>query len=269
MMKNFTLVVVLVLIVVFPSSFINSQSLKPAKIMKSVSSDVSEKLTDIEPVPYGLRNKYWKNKLVPNKFEFKNLDENKSSAYVVDPAMQNFFGTDAGEPIIDQNFGGINNNYGIAPPDTHGDVGPDHYFQMVNLGFAIWDKNGTKLYGPVDNITLWSGFPGPWSTTNDGDPVVLYDEYADRWIATQFALPNYPNGPFYELVAVSKTGDPTGAWNRYAFEFDDMPDYPKFGVWPDGYYLTVNQFESGSGNWLGAGVAILDRDGMINGDTEA
>lgn len=268
MIKNLALFFGINLLIILPFSFAFSQSVKPSKIMKSVGSDVSQKLTEIEPVPYGLRNKFWKDKVVPNEFEFRNLDENKREGST-DPVVQNFFSRDAGAPIIDKSIAGINNNYGIAPPDTYGDVGPDHYFQIVNLGFAIWNKEGTKIYGPVDNITLWSGFPGPWSSTNDGDPVVLYDEYADRWVASQFALPNYPNGPFYELVAVSKTGDPTGAWNRYAFQFDDMPDYPKFGVWPDGYYLTVNQFESGSGNWLGAAVAILDRDAMINGDAEA
>lgn len=269
MRKNYILIIGLAFLSFFPVSFAVSQTLKPSKVVKSIGSDVSMKLTDIEPVPYGLRNKVWKNKEVPNEFDIINLDENKSLLNHADSALQPFFGTDAGEPVIIQNFAGINNNYGVAPPDTHGDVGPNHYFQMVNMGFAIWDKNGTKLYGPVDNITLWSGFPGPWSSTNDGDPVVLYDEYAGRWIATQFSLPNYPNGPFYELVAVSKTGDPTGAWNRYAFEFDNMPDYPKFGVWPDGYYMTCNQFASGSGDWMGAGVAILDREAMINGDAEA
>lgn len=268
-MKKITLILGLILLTISPFSLAISQSLKPSKITKSISSDVSKRLTDIEPVPYGLRNKHWKNKVVPNKIDFRNISENKNETFIADPALQNYFGSDAGEPIIAQNIAGINNNYGVVPPDTHGDVGPDHYFQMVNLGFAIWNKEGTKIYGPVDNITLWSGFPGPWSTTNDGDPVVLYDEYADRWVATQFALPNYPNGPFYELVAVSATSDPTGGWYRYAFQFDDMPDYPKFGVWPDGYYLTINQFESGSSDWLGAGVCILDRDAMINGETDA
>lgn len=77
---------------------------------------------------------------------------------------------------------------GVIPPDTDGDVGPDHYFQMINLSFAIWDKEGNKLFGPVDNSTLWNGFIGPWTGTNDGDPIVLYDEMADRWLASQFAI---------------------------------------------------------------------------------
>jgi len=138
---------------------------------------------------------------------------------------------------------------------------------MVNNGFAIWDKTGNLLYGLL--IILLSGmdFDGPWSNTNDGDPVVVYDEYADRWIATQFSLPNYPAGPFYELIAVSQTGNPLGAWNRYAFEFDAMPDYPKFGVWPDGYYFSTHQFDNGG--WAGGGMSICDREAMLAGDPEA
>ena len=86
---------------------------------------------------------------------------------------------------------------------------------------------------------------------------------------TQFALPNYPDGPFYVLIAITETSDPLGSWYRYGFEFDDMPDYPKFGIWPDGYYMTVNQFSSGSGSWAGAGVAVFERDKMLNGDPNA
>ena len=148
-------------------------------------------------------------------------------------------------------------------------MGPNHYFQMINLSFAIYDKNGTVLYGPADNITLWDGFDGPWSSTNDGDPIVLYDQYEDRWIATQFSFPNYPSGPFYELIAVSETGDPTGAWYRYAYQFDNLPDYPKFGIWPDGYYMSINQFAPPVFSFAGAGVCIFDREKMIDGDPTA
>ncbi len=43
-----------------------------------------------------------------------------------------------------------------------------------------------------------------------------YDHLADRWVMSQFALPNYPSGPFYQCFAVSTTPDPLGAWYRYA-----------------------------------------------------
>jgi PKD repeat protein len=166
------------------------------------------------------------------------------------------------------NFEGVNNRNLVLPPDTVGDIGPDHYVQMVNLSLAIWDRNGTLLYGPVDASTLWQGFGGPCATTNDGDPIVLYDQLADRWMLSQFALPNYPSGPFYQCIAVSQSGDPLGAYHRYEFKVSDtkLNDYPKFGVWPDGYYMSVNQFSCVIFcTWAGQGVVSFERERMLNG----
>jgi hypothetical protein len=107
------------------------------------------------------------------------------------------------------------------------------------------------------------------NNSNDGDAVVLYDEAADRWLFSQFSLPNFPNGPFFQMVAVSQTSDPTGAWYRYQFSFTDMPDYPKLAVWPDGYYMSCNRFSSGSTNYMGTGAAALNRTKMLTGDPTA
>ncbi|MFK5856441.1 MAG: PKD domain-containing protein [Bacteroidota bacterium] len=256
------------LIVLSTVSISKSQVIHPQRVTKAVHFDVSKELHTIEEVPYGVRKRTWKNKLVPNKLSID--DELKFMPLLSgdDPVRQDkIMHSGRNQGTVIENFSGVSNTYNVAPPDTDGDVGIDHYFQMVNQGFAIWDKSGTLLYGPVDNITLWDGFIGPWSNTNDGDPVVVYDEYADVWVATQFSLPNYPSGPFYELIAVSQTSDPLGAWNRYAFEFNNMPDYPKFGIWPDGYYFTTHQFANGS--WAGGGLSICDRDAMIAGDPDA
>jgi hypothetical protein len=164
-----------------------------------------------------------------------------------------------------QNFDGVSNVNGVLPPDTNGDVGPNHYVQMVNLSFAVYSKTGTLLYGPAAGNTLWTGFGGVCSTSNDGDPIVQYDHLADRWMMSQFALPNYPSGPFYECIAVSQTGDPTGAWYRYEFQISatKMNDYPHLGVWPDGYYMSVNQFVGTT--WGGAGAVAFERDKMLQG----
>lgn len=168
-------------------------------------------------------------------------------------------------PLV--SFEGVNNVNGVLPPDTVGDIGPNHYVQAVNLAFAIYDRQGNKLYGPANINTLWQGFGGYCESTNDGDPIVLYDHLADRWFISQFALPRFPFGPFYQCIAVSQTPDPTGAWFRYAFEYsrNKMNDYPHFGVWPDGYYMSVNQFSAGSLNWAGQGVAVFERDKMLAG----
>ncbi|MDP2721546.1 MAG: PKD domain-containing protein [Bacteroidales bacterium] len=268
MKKFITLFFVSVLLLIFPLTGVYGQSIHPTQVTKAVHFDKSQPLRDVTPIPLGQRERTWKNKVVPNVFDFAKFNMKASWHKGADPVLQKVQGhpmsTDA---VIDVNVAGIANTYGIAPPDTDGDVGPNEFFQMVNNGFAIYNKSGVKIYGPADNITLWNGFPGPWSSTNDGDPVVLYDEYSDRWISTQFSLPYYPNGPFYELVAVSETGDPTGSWYRYAFQFDNMPDYPKFGVWTNGYYFTSNQFDHG--NWQGGAISILDRDAMLIGDPDA
>ena len=166
-------------------------------------------------------------------------------------------------------FDGIGNSAGVLPPDTNGDVGPNHYIQWVNLSFAIFRKSdGAVLYGPADGKTLWQGFGGPCETSNDGDPIVLYDEISDRWLMSQFALPNYPRGPYYQCLAVSSTGDPQGTWNRNSYSFSKLNDYPKFGVWPDGYYMTINQFSCnilGQCTWAGQGVAAFERSQMLAG----
>ncbi len=119
------------------------------------------------------------------------------------------------------------------------------------------------MCGPASLGTIWQGFEGGYTT--DGDPIILYDHLAGRWVMSQFSLPNYPNGPYYELIAVSQTESPLGAWHRYAFQFSKMPDYPKFGVWPDGYYFSVKSYTSGSLNWARPMVAVMERDSMLAG----
>jgi hypothetical protein len=120
------------------------------------------------------------------------------------------------------------------------------------------------VYGPVPINTLWSGFGGLCQTHNDGDPDVSYDQMADRWVVTQFAItPN--TGPFSECVAVSQTGDPTGSYYRYEFPYLNFPDYPKVSVWPDAYYVTYNQFSAAGTGFLGAEVCALNRAQMLAG----
>ncbi|OFW23577.1 MAG: hypothetical protein A3G21_06525 [Acidobacteria bacterium RIFCSPLOWO2_12_FULL_66_21] len=170
---------------------------------------------------------------------------------------------------------GLGNANNVLPPDTNGDVGPNHFVQWVNLSFAVYSKGSVTeppvlLYGPAAGNTLWAGFGGPCETTNNGDPVVRYDHLSDRWVMSQLSLPNaifgLIFGPFYQCIAVSATPDPTGPYYRYQYSFAKLNDYPKFGVWPDGYYMGINQFTSGSLQWAGQGVAAFDRTRMLNGE---
>ena len=264
-MNKQSIQILILLIAVTASSF--AQISHPKKIIKPAHFDVSRRLSEVEPIIPGERQRSWKNNTVKNFDGF--LDEFKNEPIMLgdDPVLQKSQRSSA-TPQVVHNFSGVANLNGVAPPDTDGDVGPNHYFQMINLSFSIWDKEGNQLMAPADNQTLWEGFDDgkPFDNANDGDPIVVYDEYADRWIATQFAL-NTSNNKYYELIAVSATPDPLGVWYRYAYEFDNLPDYPKFGVWPDGYYFSINQFDNWQ--WAGGGICAVDRDAMINGDPNA
>ncbi|HET7482356.1 MAG TPA: hypothetical protein VFK89_05785, partial [Actinomycetota bacterium] len=146
--------------------------------------------------------------------------------------------------------------------------GMNQYVQAVNVGWAVFSKSGELEYGPADLNSLWRGFGGPCEYQNDGDPIVQYDSLAHRWVITQFALPNYRTenrGPFYECIAISTGEDATGEYYRYTFLMSkrNFPDYPHFGVWPDGYYATVHLFR-GDG-FAGQGVVAFDRQSMLNG----
>jgi hypothetical protein len=163
----------------------------------------------------------------------------------------------------------------VNPPDPVGDVGPNHYVEMDNLQFAVYSKTGTKLLGPIDTGSLWAGFAIDECTEPSGDPVVLYDQFADRWILTQFTTrgidyPNEPLNQFYDCVAISTTPDPTGSYYRYAFSTGyNFPDYPKYGVWTDSYLITTREFGIQDESIYGIGVYGLERKKMIEGDPGA
>jgi hypothetical protein len=109
--------------------------------------------------------------------------------------------------------------------------------------------------------------------------VVLYDRFTDRWLLSQFTTSGLnPDGsqnglPFYNCVAISQTGDPTGSYYRYAFITTEpngivyFPDYPKYGVWKDSYILTTRDFGLVTG--YGISVYALEKNKMINGQAKA
>lgn len=250
-------------------ALIITTSLAPAQertvepvVQTAAWSHTSPPLTEMTPIPPGEPLHEIKN------FRFPMFIDPNVQKPAVDPVLQDWEGTRPwGQREMPINYAGIGAN-GSAPGDPYGDVGPNHYIQMVNTLFAIWDKEGNLLYGPVQNRTLWSGVGGPCDTENDGDPIVLYDHLADRWMLSQFAVTAGEEGQddYYECIAVSATSDPLGEWHRYAFSYGDVfPDYPKFGVWPDGYYMSANEFR---GNY-GTGATVFEREAMLNGDPEA
>lgn len=255
-----------IMLVVFTALNVTGQesSQKPT-IIKANYFDISPPLRDMIQKNDPVLDNSWKEGIVKNKLNAITHDQlMENDQPVNDPVRQFYFGDITTDTTI-QNFDGVTAN-GSYPPDTDGDVGPDHYFQVVNVRYAIYNKNGVKLIGPSNNSTIFSGLP---NNSNDGDAIVLYDENADRWLFSQFSLPNYPNGPFYENVAISQTNDPTGSWYRYQFTFSVMPDYPKLSVWNDGYYMTIRKFAAGSGAWIGPAAVAMDRAKMLAGDPTA
>jgi Ca2+-binding RTX toxin-like protein len=177
--------------------------------------------------------------------------------------------TDTDSPLID--FSNVYPNFNGAfdlccPADPNGDVGPNHYIQMVNSSFQIFNKAGTSLAGPSRISTIWAaaGDMGDCRNNDNGDPIVKYDRQADRWLISQFAIPNgLFNAPSSECIAISRTADPVnGGWFVYTFRIPgDRIDYPKFGVWPDAYYMSSQQGYSGGSLDAWA----FDRANMLNG----
>lgn len=174
-----------------------------------------------------------------------------------------------------------NSPFLVEPPDPNIDVGPNHIVQLVNITLAVYDKAGNRTFGPVNINTLWQDFgvgsgdpvTPVCAASNIGDPIVQYDQLADRWLISQFAFAGAPAflpvGPYFECVAISQTGDPLGAYNRYEFHISDtlFDDYPKFGVWPDAYYMSINQFdETRLFEYAGPGAVAFERDKMLAGE---
>jgi hypothetical protein len=170
-------------------------------------------------------------------------------------------------PPVTQSFEGLGNGqYGFsvtsAPPDTEGTVGATQYVQWVNTSFAIFNKStGALVAGPTAGNTLWSGFGGGCQTNNDGDPIVLYDKIANRWVFSQFSV---STTPYLQCIAVSTTSDATGTYNRYSFQYSNFDDYPKMSAWPDAYYETFNMFAGGT-TFVGADACAYDRSAMLAG----
>ncbi|PYS99330.1 MAG: hypothetical protein DMF63_11970 [Acidobacteria bacterium] len=154
----------------------------------------------------------------------------------------------------------------IIPPDMNGDVGPNHYVQIVNSLIRIYDKSGQTLSPPIKISKLFESLGTVCATRNDGLAVVLYDPLADRWIISQTCTA-FP--PFRQMLAVSKTGDPLSDYYSYEFVMPNVKlnDFPKFGVWPDGYYMSTDEF-LGS-DYVGAGAFAFDRAKLLAGDPTA
>ncbi len=240
----------------------------PVEVSSAVYSDVSAPLRDlvgVAPTASTDKEKHEKPlRALPNMGNALNQTDG-----AVQTVSGPLVGTTAG-----LNFAGVGQgDYGFsdqyAPPDTNGAVGATQYVQWVNTYFAVFDKStGAIAAGfPKPGNSVWAGFGGGCETNNDGDPIAQYDKLANRWILTQFSV---STTPYLQCVAVSTTSDATGSYYRYAFSYGSTQfnDYPKLGVWPDGYYVTYNIFNNGQ-TFAGAKACAFDRTKMLVGDPTA
>jgi hypothetical protein len=239
-----------------------AQPAGPVEVSHAVHSDVSPPLRSIKAAtsPGAEQRREKPLRPIPQSDLATNGED---TAVQVAPGP--FVGTTAGLNFAGVGNGDYNFRPNAAPPDTNGAVGATQYVQWVNESFAVFDKTtGAIAAGfPKAGNTLWAGFGGGCEKNNDGDPIVQYDKLANRWIMTQFSVSTLP---YLQCVAVSTTSDATGMYNRYAFSYGNVqfPDYPKLGVWPDGYYISYNIFNNGS-TFGGAKVCAFDRTNMLAG----
>lgn len=151
------------------------------------------------------------------------------------------------EPIV--NIEGLTN--GSNPQDPTGAIGSNYYLQAINATeIGIFQKNGTLVQSFSGN-TLWN----PIGESSLGDPIILFDQAADRWLITEFA------DPANLLVAMSETNDPRGSYFVYSFATPDFPDYPKYAIWSDSYTVTTNESSTNALHQY-----FIDRDALIAGE---
>lgn len=232
----------------FGTSIIAQEKFAPEEVILGTLVRQTMPLRDYPTMPNNLNLDPKSLTVVPNESTTQ-IEINEVPPTIIDN-LQETFGQIATK-AIDQNFiGASSTESGFFPPDPTGAAGPNHYVHSVNSLVKIFSKTGTLLVGPV-SLGNFLGFGG-----NGGDPIVMYDHLADRWIVSEFG--NISGGNSLAF-GVSTTNDPTGTYNVYQYSFSSLPDYPHYGVWPDAYYGTIN---------LGGSTTraiALDRDAFING----
>jgi Big-like domain-containing protein len=198
----------------------------------------------------------------------------RGSGNVVDPVVQTFTTGAAAAQALGQ-WEGLGAGYPgftllALPPDPNIAVGPNHIVQFVNNAFMVFNKSGAPLMqAPVSDETFWGSLNGTCDQLGGfSDPIVQYDRVANRWVVGEIAIPLLPGllGQFAQCFAVSTTSDPTGPYNMWAYGFNNtIPDYPKIGMWPDGYYVTWNMFPGGGASFSGPEACAWNRVDMLNG----
>jgi hypothetical protein len=226
------------------TSIQKEEKIGPVSFEKAISFELTKPLRDLEPEIEQLID--GKTYTVNNKLRRYRHDNPNALPVGDDPIWQKQKESHYSRAPI-QNWEGLNST--AQPLDPSGAAGPNHYVQAINTRLVVYNKTGVVQYGPTNLSTLLGG-------SNDGDPIVMYDAAADRWFLSQFKSSNNSL-----QIAVSQTADPTGAYYNYAFPLNNFPDYPKYSIWGNAYFISANK---GAPQFY-----ALERDKMIMGDPSA
>jgi cell division septation protein DedD len=255
---------------VFSGAPAQAEALKPDALQVGVSyhNDVSQPMRDMPVSSNAERRGDLEREANENpKVPYRHNDSPDPVIQSRPASALDLVAPDLPTPIL--NFDGIpfpGVGCNCAPPDTNGAVGQTQYVQIVNEGYQVFNKTtGSSVLGPKSIASVWTGFGGLCETSGHGDPVMLYDHLANRWIISQFA--GASGGPVTdECVAVSTTADATGTYNRYGFHLgSNFFDYPHLSVWPDAYYMSMNVFNAAGTAYLGPQPFAFNRANMLAG----
>jgi len=233
-----------------PKIYTNSKG-QIVKVYKPSSFEITRPIRELAK-ENKVNIKRTKAREIENHFKKREVKNKNAMPYGEDPLWQKQNASRSMDsPIV--NFEGLGWTDGI-PLDPSGAASDKYYVQAINCKYKIYNKTGDSVTTVANLSSLWTG------SRDNGDPIVLYDKHADRWFVSQFQSDD--DVPFKLLVAISKTNDPTGSYYAYSFDFDNLPDYPKYSIWWDGYYFGINDEDDGT-------CGVLDRAKMLNGDASA
>ena len=278
--KSFLSTLLLALLLAYWSvNALSAQQLATPTTDKTIPDEYNGDVRDLPRAERAKASPTMVGSIPPGTKELLPIRQNPS---VVEPVV-----TRAPMPSPGNNFSGLSFSQTVVggtagaghPSDDNGDVGRNHYIQAVNSSYAIYNKSGALLAAFTED-SLHSGTGTMCDGHSSGDPIVLYDALADRWILTQFAFErdssNRPTAPFFQCFAVSKSSDPVaGGWWLYAVRMDsgtggqppigNFNDYGKFGIWHDCLYMAANEFEYPIANYTGTMFASLSKSDMYAG----
>jgi hypothetical protein len=237
------------------------QVLRPYGIITGHLEGISPEVRNLPTVPVTSARDFGENDRLNKQMVFNAPNPNAKSK---DASLQSNLTnapTNINAPVLtfDGNSGAEGGGY--VPPDENMAAGPNHVVQMINVVHSVWNHSGIRLSGPTQLSSLTP------LADNSGDPVVLYDQMADRWVLMQFAALASANARL--VFCVSKTADPSGAYYIYSFNMGALglqfPDYPHIAIWSNCYLITTHNFNAAGNAYLGGGFAAIDRTKMTAG----